>query len=236
MGQSLNPVEAATNLRWALQELELFSPKPELVLATGDLVCAGKRAELQEYSELVQGCSIPIYALPANHDLWGEPDERVWTEIIGPMRQSIVTNDLHFLIWNETQRGEGDSWVAELREEQHEWFEAELGKTSGKPIIVAQHCPPLPVNGSYHDRWNNSNVDELLDLLSQHNTLVMITGHWHRNSQWMARGVRVVNTGELCGWQWNGTPPHYCFPVRPGYRLFYFDGHVLRTFWRDGSY
>jgi len=64
----------------------------------------------------------------------------------------------------------------------------------------------------------------------------MITGHWHRNSQWMARGVPVINTGALCGWQWNGTPPHYCFPVRPGYRLFHFDGQVLRTFWRDGSY
>jgi 3',5'-cyclic AMP phosphodiesterase CpdA len=70
IGQGLNPTEAAANLAWALAELEAHSPEPEMILATADLVCAGKRSELQEYSALVEGCPIPIYALPANHDLW----------------------------------------------------------------------------------------------------------------------------------------------------------------------
>jgi len=123
-----------------------------------------------------------------------------------------------------------------LREEQREWFKSEMETASGNPVIVAQHCPPLPTNGGYHDRWNNSNADELLELFFQNNTLAVITGHWHRNSEWQAGGVRIINTGSLCGWQWNGMPPHYCFPLRPGYRLFHFDGQKLRTFWRDGSY
>ena len=236
IGQSLNPTEAAANLKWALAELEAFSPKPEIILATADLVCAGKRSELQEYSALVEGYQIPIYALPANHDLWGESNEDAWLDIIGQLRQGFSINGVHFVLWNETQRDANGGWVAELRKEQREWFESELDMASGKPVIVAQHCPPLSVNGSYHDRWKNSNADELLELLSQHNILAVITGHWHRNSEWQAGGIRVINTGALCGWQWNGTPPHYCFPLRPGYRLFYFDGENLRTFWRDGSY
>ncbi len=80
IGQGLNPTEAAANLTWALTELEAYSLRPEMVLATADLVCAGKRSELQEYSELVAGCPIPIYALPANHDLWGESNEDAWLE------------------------------------------------------------------------------------------------------------------------------------------------------------
>ena len=236
VGQSLNPIEAAANLKWALEELESLPLKPEVILATGDLVCAGKRSELQKYSDLVKGYSIPIYALPANHDLWGEPDDSVWLDIIGPLRQSLVINDVHFLIWNETQRDAKGGWIAELRQEQREWLESEMDMASEKPIIIAQHCPPLSMNGNYHDRWRNSNADELLELLSQHNTLAIVTGHWHRNSEWHANGIRVINTGALCGWQWNGTPPHNCFPLRPGYRLFHFDGHTLRTFWRDGSY
>lgn len=236
VGQSLNPQEAAANLLWALEELKSLNPSPKLVLATADLVCAGKASELREYSKLVKKFSIPIYALPANHDLWGEPDDGAWIDIIGPLRQSVVVNGVHFLLWNETQRDSDGGWVAELRKEQREWLECEMKMASGKPIIVAQHCPTLPVNGDYHDRWHGSNADELLHLLSQYNVLAMVTGHWHRNSEWIAKGIRVINTGALCGWQWNGTPPHHCFPTRPGYRLFHFDGKVLRSFWRDGSY
>ena len=46
ISQGLNPKEAAMNLTWALAELETFFPKPEMILATADLVCAGKRSEL----------------------------------------------------------------------------------------------------------------------------------------------------------------------------------------------
>ncbi len=134
IGEGLNPIEAAANLRWALEELESFPQKPELILATGDLVCAGKRSELQEYSGLVENCSIPIYGLPANHDLWGEPDESAWNEIIGPLRQSLAINDVHFLLWNETQRTANGGWIAELRSEQREWFEKGLKAQEIKDI------------------------------------------------------------------------------------------------------
>jgi predicted phosphodiesterase len=184
----------------------------------------------------VKGCSIPILSLPANHDLWGEPDERVWREIVGPLRQSVEVNGVKFLIWNDIQRQPEGGWRAELRGEQREWLEEELEVAEGKPIVVVQHCPPLPVGGDYHDQWRNSNADELLGLLSRDNVLAMVTGHWHRNGEWLAGGVRVINTGALCGWQWNGIPPHRCFPTRPGYRLFHFDGEGIRSFWRDGSY
>mgnify|MGYP000141374529 CR=1 FL=1 len=236
VGEGLNPKEAAQNLLWALEELETLSSKPELILVTGDLVCAGKASELREFAELVKGCSLPILALPTNHDLWGEPDESAWEEIIGPLRRSVEVKGVKFLTWNDIQRQPGGGWKAELKEEQREWFEKELKEAEGKPIIVAQHCPPLPVNGNYHDLWRNSNADELLDLLLKYNVLAIVTGHWHRNGEWFAKGVRVINTGALCGWQWTGIPPHYCFPTRPGYRLFHFDGEKLRSFWRDGSY
>jgi hypothetical protein len=105
-----------------------------------------------------------------------------------------------------------------------------------KPVVVAQHSPPLPVDGDYYGGWHGSNADELLDLLARHNILALVTGHWHINWEWLAKGVRVINTAALAGWLWNGTPPHYCIPAIPGYRLYYFDGKGLRSFWREGSY
>ena len=236
IGEGLNPKEAARNMRWALDELEALSPRPELILVTGDLVCAGKGSELREYRELAEGCTIPSLALPTNHDLWGEPDESAWLEIIGPLCQSVEVNGVRFLVWQDIQRDPGGGWAALLTGEQREWLQGELAKSEGRPVVVGQHSPLLPIDGDYRGEWKGSNADELLGLLSQHNVLALLTGHWHVNREWVAKGIKVVNTGALAGWLWNAVPPHYCFPARPGYRLCYVDGEELRTFWREGSY
>ncbi|MBC7287948.1 MAG: hypothetical protein H5T86_07870, partial [Armatimonadetes bacterium] len=97
-------------------------------------------------------------------------------------------------------------------------------------------APLLPTGEDFHDVWAGSNGREALELFNRHGVLAAITGHWHRVGEWQAHGLRVINTGALVGWQWTGIPPHYCFPVRPGYRLFWFGGGWLRTFWREGSY
>jgi 3',5'-cyclic AMP phosphodiesterase CpdA len=52
IGQGLNPTEAAANLAWALAELEAYSPEPEMILATADLVCAGKRPSCHSWCSL----------------------------------------------------------------------------------------------------------------------------------------------------------------------------------------
>ena len=236
LGKGLNPKEAAHNLRWALKELISFNPRPKLVLVTGDLVCGGTAAELLEYRNLTEGYALPLYHLPANHDLWGEPDAQAWKKIIGPLWQSVDVGELRFLLWNDIQRTSNGKWRAEIRPEQSAWIEDQLSTWTPKPSIIAFHSPILPIGGNYHDTWCNSNANEFLDLLSRHNVIAMITGHWHRNGEWMVNGIPLINTGALCGWQWNGTPPHYCFPVRPGYRLFWFGDGKLRSFWREGSY
>jgi 3',5'-cyclic-AMP phosphodiesterase len=236
LGEGLNPREARRNLRWALEEITSLSPRPELILVTGDLVCAGRGSELREYAELIADCPLPAYALPANHDLWGEADEGAWLDIVGPLRQSVEVCGVHILMWNDIQRQPDGGWHAGLAEEQRAWLSRKMDCVSGGPLLLAQHCPILRTGDDYHDQWSASNAPELLDLLARHDVLAMLTGHWHRNAEWTENGIRIINSGALCGWQYNETPPHFCFPTRPGYRLFHFDGETLRTFWRDGSY
>jgi 3',5'-cyclic-AMP phosphodiesterase len=236
LGDGLNPKEAKRNLLWALEEITSLSSVPELILVTGDLVCAGRESELREYKELIAKCPLPVYALPANHDLWGEADESAWLENVGPIRQSVDVHGVRILLWNDVQRQSDGSWSAGLEDEQHEWLSGELDGASGAPILIAQHSPILRTGDDYHEYWRASNAPELLALLAKHNVLAMLTGHWHRNAEWTEHGIRIINTGALCGWQYNDTPPHFCFPTRPGYRLLHFDGETLRTFWRDGSY
>ena len=97
IGTSPKPEDANRLLRWALSELDSFDPKPEILLCTGDSVCNGTRGELLEFRQLMDSCSIPFVALPANHDLWGEKDDSAWLEIVGPMRKSVTLGNFKFL-------------------------------------------------------------------------------------------------------------------------------------------
>jgi hypothetical protein len=231
---NLNGPTARHHLRWALEEMAALDPQPAAVLVTADLVCAGKREELEEYAGLVEGCELPMYALPAGHDLWGEDDSSAWEELIGPLRQTVDFPDLRVVLWDDQRRQGGRSFRPQADAEALAWLDGELAGAPGA-CLLAHHTPILPLGDGFHDGWRAEEARAALEVMAGRGVLAAVTGHWHRNGEWDAGGVRVINTGALCGWQWTGTPPHYCFPTRAGYRLLAFDG-TLRSFWRDGSY
>lgn len=232
----MNPLEASGNLRWALGEIGGLQPRPAGILATADLVCGGRREELEVYAELAGESETPVYASVANHDRWGEADDAAVLELVGPLRQRVDLGPVTALLWDDTLRVEDGSWPARLGEEQREWLTQELEASRGQAVVVAHHVPMLAIDEEWHDKWRGSNAPEALKLFREYGVLATITGHWHRCGEWSSQGVRVINTGALCGWQYTGIVPHWGFPTLPGYRLFCYEEGELRTFWRDGSY
>jgi len=227
--------EATRNLHWALKDLASLNPCPALVLVTGDLVCVGTSDELREYRELIKGSPIPLYHLAGNHDIANSDAENTWKKIIGPLMQSTTVGELQFLLWKDMHYEKG-VWRSQATPEQMEWIKEQLSTWAPNPTIIAFHNPIQQVGGTYINEWKGSNTDKLLSLFTENNVIAMVTGHLHWNGEWMVNGIPLITTGPLCGWQWNDTPPHYTFPIRPGYRLFCFENGVIRSFWRDGPY
>ena len=232
---NINGDAARRLLQQALEEIASFEPKPECVVATADLVCAGKREELEEFADIACDSPVPIYALPANHDLWGEPDDAAWLDLIGPTRRTVDLPNLRLVLIQDIRRKpDGDGWHAHLPPDQLEWFADQLDGRKDAPVIAAFHAPILPEGDDWHDTWSGSNAGEVLDVLRDANVTAAITGHWHRVNEWTVRGVRIVNVGALVGWQWTGMPPYNAFPVRSGYMLYHLDERgTLRSFWRE---
>ena len=230
---NLNGEQAKRNVRWALAELEGLSPRPQCVLVTADLVCSGRRDELEEYCTLVKDTSLELYAIPANHDLWGESDDAVWRDLIGAVRHTVDMDGLRVVLLDDLKRQPDGKWKAGVPPEQMEWLDAQLAEANGRAKAVAFHAPILREADDYHDNWRDSNADTFLAMLCRHDVTAMITGHWHRCGEWAVGGVRTINAGALAGWQWTGIPPYQSFPVRPGYMLFHFEDGNLRTFWRE---
>lgn len=231
IGTNPKPADAKLQLQWALSELHSFEKTPELLLFTGDLVCNGRRDELEEFKSLLKDCTIPWRALATNHDLWGEDDDSAWRENIGDLRGSTVAGDFKFIMFNDITRGE-KGWVVAPTEADFQWLESELESAGNKNIIVAIHNPPSSESHNY-SRWSDKDAVRLLKLLARYKVKALISGDYHVNDEWEREGVRIINTGALVGMFYNGLGN---FPLKPGYRIFHWDGETLRSFWREGSY
>jgi len=229
---NLNGEAAKGYLRWALDEVEGLDPRPECILVTADLVCSGRRDELEQWAGLVSGCTLPLLALPANHDLWGEEGDATWRELVGPTRQVVDVGDLRIAMFQDIKRTT-DGWGASLSDADAAWLDEQLAGWPRGRSVVAFHAPILEEAGDFHGNWAGSNAPQFLELLRKHEVLAMVTGHWHRVNEWSVGGVRLINTGALAGWQWTGIAPYWSFPVRPGYRLFHYHEGELRSFWRE---
>ena len=236
IGTIVIPEIVELNLQWALNEVNCFDPAPGIILCTGDCVCNGTRGELERFKELMASSKIPFAALPANHDLWGEKDNSVWEELIGPIRTSTIAGNFKFLLWNDIKRV-GNSWSSEFTDDDRFWLENELEDAKKRNLhVVAGIHNPADFRGKYISsctRWSNEDTEKLFDLLAGYGVKALISGDYHVSDRWESRGLLNINTASLSGFIWNGMNN---FPVKPGYRIFNWDGENLRTFWREGSY
>ena len=232
---------AEKNFRVAIDEVNLL--KPAFVLSTGDCAHTGKEGLLR-YKELLQPLSIPVYSLPASHDIAIGPLGResielgnsynFWEQTIGPRRQGFSCNGIRFILFEPYEKRDAGGWHSSVNKETMNWLKKELRLAGRQPIIIVFHSPITVLkDGHYAGTWHDTNVDEFLFLLSNYNIVAMITGHRHRDEEGKVGKFLQIQSGSLFGYQWNALPPHYWFPVRPGYRIFRLDGSQLHSFWRE---
>ena len=61
-------VDTSATLRRAVEVLNSMEPRPDCVLATGDLVDNGTDAEYKILFTILEALELPLYILPGNHD------------------------------------------------------------------------------------------------------------------------------------------------------------------------
>ena len=218
----------------AVREITALDPQPAFILMTGDQVSCGTRPEIERFLEIVEPLSMPKYYNSSNHDLGSTPE--AFEELIGPRRTCFDYKGLRFFVMGEYARFEGDKvypWRAAAKEEHYAWLTEGLSGWNGSAVLVV-HAPILPIaEGEYAHVWGGPGTQRFVDFLTGTPVRWLITGHWHRNMQWPLNDMTVINTGALGGFQCSGPPPFFLMPVRPGYRIFHWDGEDLRSHWHN---
>lgn len=177
-------VDTAAMLRRALAHIVGLDPRPELVLATGDLVNDGTPEEYDRLVELLAGLDgIPIVVIPGNHDDRDElrrrfPGLPTADEHDGRLDRVVETHPVRIVALDTTEPGEHGG---RIRPDQMGWLEAVLAAEPDRPTLVAQHHPPFETGIAWMDEVGLVGADLEADVLARHRNVVgVVAGHVHR--------------------------------------------------------
>jgi 3',5'-cyclic-AMP phosphodiesterase len=186
-------VDTAAALARCVAELNRFTPRPEIVVVTGDLVDTPTAAEYEHLKRLLAPLEIPIAVVPGNHDARGLlraafPAQRYAST--DALNLSLPVGPLDVVLIDSSVPGapHGLLEAATLR-----WLDATLAAGATRPALLFLHHPPFLTGIAHMDRQNLGNAGDLAAVLERHRRVRLIAaGHVHRAVLTMFAGIAAT--------------------------------------------
>ncbi len=175
-------IDTAGFLERAVAHVNALDPRPDIVLATGDLVEGGKVEEYAELRRLLAPLEMPVYLIPGNHDA-RDPLRRAFADHAylprtGFLQYTIEGWPVRLIALDTLAPG---STHGELCDERLGWLEARLAE-SDHPTILFLHHPPFDCGITAfdgHRLW--AGEPRLAELVRRHGHVERaLCGHVHR--------------------------------------------------------
>ena len=184
-------VDTAKALEACIAVLNAFTPRPDFVVISGDLVDTPSREEYEHLAQLLRSLELPFAGIPGNHDsrdmMRAAYPDAAYAFPSGPLNQRIAVAGLDLLLLDSSVPGKphGELEAATLR-----WLDEALAQSPDRPAIVFLHHPPFLAGIWHMDRQNLRNAAELADVVGRHPRVRHIaTGHIHRATLTSFAGV-----------------------------------------------
>lgn len=189
-------VDTAWHLARAVASILDMAPRPDLVLATGDLVDAGRPEEYRHLRDLLAPLPMPVYLIPGNHD-----DRAALVDAFADHR--YLPRDgafLHYVVDGTPLRligldtlvpGAGGGAMCEAR---CAWLAARLGDGPATPTVIFMHHAPFATGIGHMDRLGLEGSERFGQVIERHPEIERILcGHLHRPIQVRWRGTLVMS-------------------------------------------
>jgi Icc protein len=178
-------IDTPSFLERAVAHVNALDPRPDIVLATGDLVERGKPEEYAHLKRLLAPLAMPVHLIPGNHDARDALREvftdHAYLPSSGFIQYAIEDLPVRLIALDTLVVGKGHG---ELCDERLTWLEARLGE-SDRPTILFMHHPPFDCGISAFDGFRLVQGEpELARLVRRHgNVERVMCGHVHRPIQ-----------------------------------------------------
>jgi 3',5'-cyclic AMP phosphodiesterase CpdA len=178
-------IDTASYLERAVAHLNALDPRPDVVIASGDLVEGGKPEEYAYLERLLAPLEMPIHLIPGNHDARDALREvfadHTYLPRSGFLQYTIETLAVRLIGLDSLVPGKAHG---ELCAERLDWLEARLAE-SDRPTILFVHHPPFDCGIAAFDGARLSEgADRLAELVRRHpNVERLMCGHVHRPIQ-----------------------------------------------------
>jgi len=209
----------------------------DLVHSSRDLTLPGAESALDFFLQIWKDhTDLPTHWVFGNHDLAGtsnpyvSPADKEYAKGLFQNRlglprlfYSFDYKGWHFVILDDISLQPDHSYIGELFDNELAFLKADLDAHRSTPTIVCSHIPiasnlPLGLllahgmNSSHQPAPKNlvcTNGDAMLADIPGHNIRAIISGHLHFQEALEQSGVRIINSGAVCGNYWKG-PNHGC--------------------------
>jgi 3',5'-cyclic-AMP phosphodiesterase len=183
-------VDTARALERCVVTLNQFTPKPDLVVISGDLADTPRAEEYAHLKRLLASLNIAFAGIPGNHDsrdMMRAAFPQNYAFPSGPLNQRVEVGGLDLVLLDSSVSGKphGELDAPTLR-----WLEGMLASAPDRPALLFLHHPPFQAGIWHMDRQNLQNANELADVVKRHPRVQLIaTGHVHRATLAMFAGV-----------------------------------------------
>ncbi len=172
----------ADYLERAVAHINGLTPRPDLVVATGDLVDRGDPAEYGRLRSLLDALEPPYYLLSGNHDdraaLAAAFPHHAYLPRDGFIQYTLETGPLRLVMVDTLVPGASGG---RLCAERLGWLDARLAEAPARPTIVFMHHPPFLTGMAAMDAMGLEGTEDLAAVIRRHPQVERIAcGHLHR--------------------------------------------------------
>jgi len=179
-------VDTAACLARAVARLGTLDPRPDVVVATGDLVDAGGAAEYAHLRRLLAPLELPLFVLPGNHDSRPALAEAFRDHAYLPQGGEF----LHYTVEDWPLRLIALDTIdppepgGRLCEQRRAWLEGRLAEQPQCPTLLMTHHPPFATGIAHMDEMGLAAPEALAEMIRRYGNVVrVISGHVHRPIQ-----------------------------------------------------
>lgn len=223
-GSRLLGVDTDRSLQAVVRLAQRERPRPDLLLATGDLSDRGAPTSYSRFAAHTRGLAERVTWLPGNHDdpVAMRAEQPGGVQLCGHR----TLGDWLIVALDSQVAGEVGGALAPAELER---LERLLQRHPDMPTLLCLHHQVLPVGCLWLDRQRLANASELLALVTRHAQVkAMLSGHVHQESEQDLAGIRVLTSPSTCVQFSPASDDFKVDTAAPGYRWLrlYSDGRL----------